>query len=177
MRSLLAKESATSSTLVLLVAVLASCLSVQAKGAQNSRLLIPRFTLVQTAPPDQRYDQKADQARINLITQHVRAAFTASKRYHVLNRGPHDRRPPYPYTDCHACIYDWAKSQGADYVLVGWVQKESRLILFISMALLNVHTHQVVQSSSLSLRDDTNAMWLHGADYLLRHKFHVAPDH
>lgn len=152
-------------------------MSVQAKNAHDPNLLIPRFDLVQTAPPDQRYDQKADHARITLITRHVRTAFATSRHYSVLNRGPHDRRPPYQYTACHACIYDWAKSRGADYVLVGWVQKESRLILFISMALLNVHTHEVVQSGSLSLRGDTDSMWLHGANYLLHHTFHLNASH
>ncbi|HYW75962.1 MAG TPA: DUF3280 domain-containing protein [Gammaproteobacteria bacterium] len=159
---------------VLLLAALTLSAS-QAHAGPAPSLLVPRFDLVQTAPPDQRYDQKADHARIRLITRRVRAAFGASKHYRVLDRGPKDRRPPYAYTGCHACIYDWARARGADYVLVGWVQKESRLILFISMALLNVHSHKVVQTGSVSLRGDTDSVWIHGARYLLEHTFHVIP--
>ena len=158
--------------------LLAAALVLSATGADAApapSLLVPRFDLVQTAPPDQRYDQKADHARIGLITRHVRAVFRSSKRYRVLDRGPKDRRPPFAYTGCHACIYDWAQARGANYVLVGWVQKESRLILFISMALLNVHSHKVVQSGSVTLRGDTDNIWIHGARYLLQHTFHVTP--
>ncbi len=91
-----------------------------------------------------------------------------SARYRLLERGPKDAAPPYSYFSCHACIWDWAHARGADYVLVCWVDKESRLILSVGMLLLDARNHTAVKEASTQIRDDTDRMWLAATDYLLR---------
>ena len=70
---------------------------------------------------------------------------------------------------------DWARRAGADYVLVTWVQKESRLIVMINMALIDVaHPDRPARGGSIDLRGDTDETWLAGASQLLERTVGVA---
>jgi hypothetical protein len=143
------------------------CEAASPQGARPT-ILVARFVLLETAPADQRYDVAADDRRIALVTSRARTIIARSGAYRVLDRGPKDAAPPYSYMSCHACIWDWAHSRGADYVLVGWVQKESRLILSVGMILLDAQRQTVVKATSTQIRDDTDRMWLAATDYLLK---------
>jgi hypothetical protein len=138
-------------------------------------LLVSDVDLVELAPPEQRYDEAEDAARASALSQHIRAAVTASSKYQVLHRGGADTKPPFRYLDCKACIVDWAKQRGADYVLVTWVQKESRLILMINMALIDVaHPDRAAPGGSVDLRGDTDETWQAGASQMLDRTLGVA---
>lgn len=131
-------------------------------------ILVADVELVDLAPPDQRYDEAEDATRTNMVSKRVRAAVAASKRYRVIDRGEADRQPPHSYADCTACFVDWARKQGADLVLVTTVQKESRLILAVNMALIDVaHPNKAVSGGSVELRGDTDEEWLAGAGHML----------
>ncbi len=138
------------------------------RRAAPATIVVARFVLVNTAPADQQYDVAADNRRIGLVTDRTRALIARSGAYRVLDRGPKDTAPPYSYFSCPACIWDWAHSRGADYVLVGWVQKESRLILAFGMLLLDARHHTAVKVSATDIRDDTDGMWIAATDYLLK---------
>lgn len=130
-------------------------------------LVVARFELVQTAPPDQQYDVAADNRRIGMVSAQARRMIERSGEYKVLDRGPKDRMPPFGYLSCRACIWEWGRSRGAQFILVGWVTKESRLILSVGMLLLDVKTHSLVRQASTQIRNDTDRMWLRATDYLL----------
>lgn len=148
-------------------ALLASPAVATADGATVPSLLLPAVELVELAPPDQRYDQREDAARVAMLGAQLRRALAASPRYRLLDATAM-ARPPYRYLDCKACMADWARRQGADFVLVTWVQKESRLILMINMALIDVaHPDRPAAGGSIDLRGDTDATWLAGAGQLL----------
>ncbi|TAL84542.1 MAG: DUF2380 domain-containing protein [Rhodanobacter sp.] len=121
-------------------------------------LLVADVELVELAPPDQRYDQAQDAVRVALLSRHIRAAVMASGRYRVLDRGMADRVPPYRYMNCKACIFDWAHQRTAGLVLADWVQKESRLIPMVNMALIDAaYPAQEAAGGSVDLRGDTDA--------------------
>ena len=130
-------------------------------------LLVPDLFLVQWSPPDERYDQAGDAARIAMLSRRVRRAVVDSGRYRVLDRGRDDRVPPYRYLDCKPCTVDWARRRGADEVLVGWVQKESELILNVNLVLIDLRRHDAARGVSVELRGDTDATWQAGARQLL----------
>lgn len=137
-------------------------------------LLLPPVELVDLAPPDQRYDQREDAARAELLGARLRQALAASHRYRLLDGGA-AARPPYRYLDCKACMADWARRQGADLVLVAWVQKESRLILSVNLALIDVaHPQRPASGGSVDLRGDTDATWLAGGSQLLERTMGVS---
>lgn len=137
--------------------------------ASKPKVLVPDVEVVDLAPPDQQYDQKQDAARAAMLTRRLRAALSKAHGYRLLDRGPADRKPPYSYHSCRACMAGWARKRGADLVLVTWVQKESRLILFVSMALIDVHhPDRPARGGSIALRNDIGAMWRAGASQLLQ---------
>lgn len=137
-----------------------------AAPAAKPTLLAPEVELVELTPVDQRYDQADDAKRLAMVSQRVRHALAGSSRYALLDRGPQDRHPPYRYADCKACVLSWARASGADFLLVAWVQKESRLILIVNLALIDLH-HDHDSVGSVELRGDTDASWLAGAQQLL----------
>lgn len=134
-----------------------------------AKLLVPPVEVVDLAPLDQQYDQKQDAARAAMLTRNLRAALAKAPGYRLLDRGPADRNPPYSYQSCRVCMTDWARKRGADKVLVTWVQKESRLILFVNMALIDVnHPERQAKGGSVALRDDIGPIWQAGASQLLQ---------
>jgi hypothetical protein len=144
-------------------------------SAGRAALLVADVELVQYAPPDPRCDQAEDAARAAMLSRRIRMAVTASGHYHVPDRGKADREQPYPYLLCKACIFDRARERGARFVLVTWVQKESRLILMVNMAPIDTtHPDREFAGGSVDLRGDTDAIWLAGASQMLDRTLGVA---
>ncbi len=161
--------------------VIAACilaLAISAEAAQAASLhdsragaptvIVADFELVDPAPPDERYDVQGDRARARLITGEVRKLVARVRAFKLLDRGRDDHSPPFSFRSCQACIWDWAKERGAAFVIVGTVEKESRLILWAQMALLDAQKRSVVSDASLSMRDDTDEMWKAAADNLTK---------
>lgn len=157
-----------SAAIVVLGLLLSPLAAAQPAPIMRPSLLLADVELVELAPADQRYDEAEDAARATMLSKRIRAAVVGADRYHVLGASENERRPPHRYTDCKACIIDWAHRHGADYVLVTWVQKESRLILMINMALIDVaHPDRPAAGGSVDLRGDTDQTWLAGASQML----------
>jgi hypothetical protein len=158
--------------LVLLgVAALPLC---AAEPTPRPRLLMAEVEWVDLAPPEQRYDHAEDAARVRLLDQRLHQTLRQAAAYHLLDDTPAQRRPPYRYNDCRACVTDWALKQGAQRLLLTWVQKESRLILSINMLLIDPQSGAGLGGGSLDLRGNTDAVWLAGADQLLQRTLGVA---
>jgi hypothetical protein len=133
-------------------------------AAPPPRLLVTPVVLVDLAPPDQRYDQVEDAARATRISARMRRALDASRRWRVMAAGAH---PPYRYLDCKRCVVDWARRLGADQLLVGWVQKESRLILSVNLVLIDLRHGETRHDATVELRGDTDATWQAGTAQVL----------
>lgn len=165
----------------LLIGLLLMPLALTAGAATSSpstahpSMLVANVELVELAPADDRYDEADDDARSAMLSEHIRVAVVKADRYRVLDSGNADRTPPHRYNDCKACIVDWARRRGADFVLVTWVQKESRLILMVNMALIDVaHPDQASAGGSVDLRGDTDETWQAGASQMLDRTLGVA---
>jgi hypothetical protein len=160
---------------ILLLAPWACVADAGVPAAMRPSMLVANVDLVELAPPDEQYDQADDVARAATLSANIRSAIATSDRYRVLDRGDADRTPPHRYNDCKACMVDWARQRGADYVLVTWVQKESRLILMVNMALIDVaHPDSSGAGGSVDLRGDTGETWQAGASQMLDRTLGVA---
>lgn len=70
---------------------------------------------------------------------------------------------------CGACVATFAKALGAQYSLMGYVQKVSNLILNINVEIRDAATGEVVRKGSTDIRGNTRETWSHGARSLMRY--------
>lgn len=73
--------------------------------------------------------------------------------------------------NCYGCEIRIAKELGADYVLVGEVQKVSNLILSMNLVLRDVASGEMVRGLSVDIRSNTDDSWLRGVRYILNNHF------
>lgn len=68
---------------------------------------------------------------------------------------------------CNGCERDIARNLGADWVLVGWVQLVSNLIINLNVVVLDVESGQSVGKAFVDLRGNTDRSWRRATEYLL----------
>jgi hypothetical protein len=73
--------------------------------------------------------------------------------------------------NCNGCELRMAERLGADYALVGEVQKVSNLILAMNLALRDVETGDLVRMLAVDIRGNTDDAWLRGGRYILDNHF------
>ena len=73
--------------------------------------------------------------------------------------------------DCNGCEMRIGKTVKSDYVLVGWVQKVSNLILNLNVVLREVPSGKDIIGASVDMRGNTNEAWSRAATYLLENSF------
>jgi Protein of unknown function (DUF2380) len=61
---------------------------------------------------------------------------------------------------CNGCEIEIARQAGADYVLVGWVQKVSNLILNVNAGIKDVKSGEYLLTRSVDLRGNTDSSWI-----------------
>ncbi len=61
---------------------------------------------------------------------------------------------------CNGCEIEIARQAGADYVLVGWVQNVSNLILNVNAGIKDVNSGELVLTRSVDLRGNTDPSWI-----------------
>lgn len=74
---------------------------------------------------------------------------------------------------CYGCDTRIATRLGADYALVGEVQKVSNLILAINLQLRAADTGQMIKGGVVDIRGNTDESWQRGMRYILRNRFFV----
>lgn len=74
---------------------------------------------------------------------------------------------------CNGCDSRIAASLGADYSLVGEVQKVSNLILAINLQLRSAETGQMVRGGVVDIRGNTDESWMRGMRYILKNRIFV----
>ena len=69
---------------------------------------------------------------------------------------------------CYGCDLRMGEKLGADYILVGEVQKVSNLILSMNLVLKSVGSGKMVRGQSVEIRSNTDESWLRGIRYILK---------
>lgn len=70
--------------------------------------------------------------------------------------------------DCNFCDVYMARELGADYSLVGEVQKVSNLILSMNLVVRDAAEGQHVKGMSVDIRGNNDQSWLRGMRYIIR---------
>ncbi|MEJ8475627.1 DUF3280 domain-containing protein [Roseibium algae] len=73
--------------------------------------------------------------------------------------------------NCYGCEVRMAEALGADFVMVGMVQKVSNLIISMNLSLRDVGTGQVMLARSVEVRSNTDQSWSRGMRYILKTAF------
>ncbi|GAA4219463.1 hypothetical protein GGQ68_003768 [Sagittula marina] len=114
----------------------------------------------------------AELARRDMLEELVRERFTA-EGWELLDLAPvQDRldRVANP-AKCYGCDARMATDLGADYALVGEVQKISNLILTVNLQLRDASSGETVKGRVVDIRGNTDASWMRGMRYILKTAF------
>lgn len=113
---------------------------------------------------------RADEvARLAMLQDLVRDRFTA-EGFTLLSNDPvaGDLAATTNIADCNGCEVGLAARLGADYVLVGEVQKVSNLILAMNLVLREVAGGRKLRGISVDIRSNTDDSWRRGMNYILK---------
>ncbi len=111
-------------------------------------------------------------ARLALLEDAIRDRFVA-EGFEMVDLAPvaEELDRTWSPADCNGCDVRMAARLGADYSLVGEVQKVSNLILSMNLALREVETDRLVRMLAVDIRSNTDDSWLRGGRYILEHHF------
>lgn len=109
-------------------------------------------------------DVSENDRRLALALEVITGVFREKSFFDVLDKSKVDgliaitRRTQTLHT-CNGCEIEIARQAGADYVLVGWVQKVSNLILNVNAGIKDVRSGEYLMTRSVDMRGNTDASW------------------
>ena len=114
----------------------------------------------------------AELARITMLEELVAERF-AQGGYELLDLDPvaDDLDRIVNPAKCYGCDTRMAAKLGADYALVGEVQKVSNLILSMNLQLRDASTGETVKGRVVDIRSNTDDSWRRGMSYILKTAF------
>ena len=111
-------------------------------------------------------------ARLALLEAAVRERFEA-EGFDLLDLAPvtEEMERTLNPANCNDCEVRMAEQLGANYSLVGEVQKVSNLILSMNLALRDTESGEFVRMLAVDIRGNTDDAWLRGGRYILNNHF------
>ena len=128
------------------------------------------LTFIDTSTEGAYNGVRADEtARLAMLQDLVRDRFIA-EGFTLLSNDPvaGDLAATTNIADCNGCEIRLAERLGADYVLVGEVQKVSNLILAMNLVLRAVADGRKLRGISVDIRSNTDDSWRRGMTYILK---------
>jgi hypothetical protein len=160
-------------------AVIAWVLLLGAPGhAEPAKVAVFDFELVDTSLQGEVDGPRADeQRRLAQSGDQVRNALTQSGRFIVIDIAPVRAAAQAEHLQsCGGCEVKFAQQLGADFAIIGVVQKVSNLILNINIYVREASTGRLVAAMSADFRGNTDESWSRATGYLLRNRL-LAPDY
>jgi hypothetical protein len=116
-------------------------------------------------------EDPAQIARIAMLEEIVRDRFLA-EGYELLDITPvqSDLDRIVNPAKCYGCDTRMATDLGADFSLVGEVQKVSNLILAMNLQLRDAATGDLVRGGVVDIRSNTDESWQRGMRYILKNR-------
>ena len=116
-----------------------------------------------------------EQRRLDRVADLLRSRLSQAG-YEVVGRDQtraaiRDADPGQFLHQCNGCERDIAGALGADWVLVGWVQLVSNLIVNLNVVVLDVQSGKSVGNAFVDLRGNTDRSWRRATGYLLDNVF------
>ncbi|GAA0296053.1 DUF2380 domain-containing protein [Rhodovulum strictum] len=159
--------------LAAMIALAAAPLAAQVPLNRDAQVAFFGIAFLDTSTEGAYFGAREDeQARIVLLEDEVRARFGA-EGFALMDNAPvaEDLARIKNPANCYGCELRIADKLGADYVLVGEVQKVSNLILSMNLVMRDVETGAMVRGLSVDIRSNTDESWLRGMRYILKNNF------
>jgi hypothetical protein len=139
--------------------------------AAEPKVAIFDFELVDTSLEGATYGKRPDQQqRLARATDQLRDRLAKSGRVEVIDTAAVAKQADAAdLRTCEGCDAKFAREVGADYSIVGWVQKVSNLILNMNITVRDARSGQVVAAKSVDMRDNTDETWARAVDWLVRY--------
>jgi hypothetical protein len=143
--------------------------------SDEATIAVVDFDLVDTSlegemmPSSRRPDMK----RLEKTEEQIRRQLDKSKFFKVVGKeaaariSEQLRRNQVYLYDCNGCEMRVGEVVDTDYVLVGWVQKVSNLILNLNLVLRKVPGGEDIIGASVDMRGNTDEAWSRAAAYIL----------
>jgi hypothetical protein len=144
---------------------------VASAQATEPKVAVFDFELVDTSIEGATYGRRPDQGqRLARAGDQLRDRLAKSGRVEVVaiaavavQAGAADLRT------CGGCDAKLARELGADYSIVGWVQKVSNLILNMNIVVRDTKSGRIVAVKSVDMRGNTDETWSRAVDWLVRY--------
>lgn len=159
------------------VAIIATATLAGPAVAGSVKAAVFPFELVDTSTEGQIDGVRADQTRrLEATTGQVRDSLAAAS-VDIVDAGPaKDRlKDVKSLHECLSCAQEAAAALGADFAVVGHVQKVSNLILNINLQIVDVKTGKTVRGGSVDIRGNDDRSWTRGTTYLMKNLILMQP--
>lgn len=146
-------------------------------AAEPLRVAVFDFELIDTSLEGEVNGPQQEQTdRLEMLTRRLRAIFGEREGFEVVDIAPVRATAKRRHlTNCGACDGKMARELGADWAVVGTVQKVSNLILNVNLYVRDVASGDLVQRMSADIRGNTDKSWTRGLDYLVRNRLDLTP--
>ena len=139
--------------------------------AAKPKFAVFDFELVDTSLEGATYGPRSDQqARLAQITDHLREELAKSGRVAEVDITPVAAQArAADVRNCDGCDDQFASPVGADFAVIGWVQKASNPILNMNVQVSDAKTGRVISVKSVDMRGNTDESWSRAIDWLIRY--------
>lgn len=111
--------------------------------------------------------------RRSLMSETLREKLSSNQLYAVIDRARTLRAVEEsgvapPLHACNGCELDIARRLNARYILLGWVFRDSNLILAMHLEIKDASTGQSILRTVLDFRGDNDKSWAKAIDYFVK---------
>lgn len=145
---------------------------IASAAAAQERVAFFGMTLLDASLQTATEGHEAEDTRLRMIEAMVRDRFEA-EGYILLDLAPvqQDLDRVVNPAKCYGCDTRMASKLGADYALVGEVQKVSNLILTMNLQMRDASTGEMVKGRVIDLRGNTDDTWTRAMRSILNNTF------
>jgi hypothetical protein len=139
--------------------------------AAESKVAVFDFELVDTSLEGATNGPRADQqARLIQITDRLRDALAKSGRVTVIDITPVVAQARAADSrNCGGCDAQFASQLGADFAVMGWVQKVCNLIPNMNVQVSDAKIGRAISVKCVDMRGNTDESWSRAIDWLIRY--------
>ena len=157
----------------LIALLLGGSLAVAPANADVKKIAVFNFDLIDDSQEGETNGVRADETqRLILISDELRRLMKADGRYELVDMTPiaADIERVKPMYKCNSCEDELARKVGADYLMIGTVQKVSNLILNLNLYVRDVAQAKIIQGMSSDIRSNSDDSWMHGVRWVVKNQ-------